>query len=213
MNENYNYSYEDEAEINLIDLMFYLLKQWKTLIAAVLIGAVIGGGIYAAKKSSADRAAEELTAQMEEAKTTVEDEQTVAELRENYQISEDVETNMELAYQYRQLYRKQLEYNQNSPIMQMNPSAVYSGELEYYISAGYDTGMIALLYQNILNSNGILEELKEAADLDYQEQYIRELIGCSVSRENDSTINVNNGESLVYKNATVSFTINAASED
>ena len=119
---------------------------------------------------------------------------------------------MELAYQYRQLYRKQLEYNQNSPIMQMNPSAVYSGELEYYISAGYDTGMIALLYQNILNSNGILEELKEAADLDYQEQYIRELIGCSVSRENDSTINVNNGESLVYKNATVTFTINAASE-
>ena len=94
----------------------------------------------------------------------------------------------------------------------MNPSAVYSGELEYYISAGYDTGMIALLYQNILNSNGILEELKEAADLDYQEQYIRELIGCSVSRENDSTINVNNGESLVYKNATVTFTINAASE-
>ena len=212
MNENYNYSYEDEAEINLIDLMFYLLKQWKTLIAAVLIGAVIGGGIYVVKKSSADRAAEELTAQMEEAKTTVEDEQTVAELRENYQISEDVETNMELAYQYRQLYRKQLEYNQNSPIMQMNPSAVYSGELEYYISAGYDTGMIALLYQNILNSNGILEELKEAADLDYQEQYIRELIGCSVSRENDSTINVNNGESLVYKNATVTFTINAASE-
>ena len=105
MNENYNYSYEDEAEINLLDLMFYLLKQWKTLVAAVLIGAVIGGGIYVAKKSSADRAAEELTAQMEEAKTTVEDEQTVAELRENYQISEDVETNMELAYQYRQLYR------------------------------------------------------------------------------------------------------------
>lgn len=212
MNESYNYSYEDEAEINLIDLMFYLLKQWKTLLAAVLIGAVIGGGIYMIKKFSADRAAEELTAQMEEAKTTVEDDQTVAELRENYQISEDAETNMELAYQYRQLYQKQLEYNQNSPIMQMNPSAVYSGELEYYISAGYDTGMIALLYQNILNSNGILEELKEAADLDYQEQYIRELIECSVSRENDSTINVNNGESLVYKNATVTFTINAASE-
>ena len=33
-----------------------------------------------------------------------------------------------------------------------------------------------------------------------------------MSRENDSTINVNNGESLVYKNATVTFTINAASE-
>lgn len=213
MNENYNYSHEDEVEINLTDLMFYLLKQWKALIAAVLIGVVIGGGIYVVKKSSADRAAEELAAQMEETKITMDNEQTVAELRENYQISEDVETNMELAYQYRQLYRKQLEYNQNSPIMQMNPSAVYSGELEYYISAGYDTGVVALLYQNILNNNGILEELKEAADLSYQEQYIRELIGCSVNRENDSTINVNSGESLVYKNATVTFTINAASEE
>ena len=213
MSENYNYSYEDEAEINLIDLIFYLLKQWKMLIVAVLIGAVIGGGIYMVKRISADQAAAELSAQMEGAKTTVEDEQTVAELSETYQISEDVETNMELAYQYRQLYRKQLEYNQNSPIMQMNPSSVYSGELEYYVSAGYDTGVVALLYQNILNGSGILEELKDAADLDYQAQYIRELIGCSVSRENDSTINVNNGESLVYKNATVTFTVNAASEE
>lgn len=213
MNENYNYPYDEDVEINLIDLMFYLLKQWKTLIAAILIGAILGGGIYVVKKNSADKAAAALEAEMEDAKTGVEDEQTVAELKENYQISEDVETNMELAYQYRQLFRKQLEYNQNSPIMQMNPSAVYSGELKYYISAGYDTSVIALLYQNILSGSDILEELKEAADLDYKEQYIRELIGCSVNRENDSTINVNNGESLVYKNATVTFSVYAATEE
>lgn len=213
MNENYNYSYEDDVEINLIDLMFYLLKQWRTLIAAILIGAILGGGIYVVKKNSADKAAMALVAEMEEANNGVEDEQSAAELKENYQISEDVETNMELAYQYRQLYRKQLEYNQNSPIMQMNPSAVYSGELEYYVSAGYDTGVVALLYQNILNDSGILGELKEATDLDYKEQYIRELIECTVSRENDSTINVNNGESLAYKNATVTFTVNAPSEE
>lgn len=213
MNENCNYPYDEDVEINLIDLMFYLLKQWKTLIAAILIGAILGGGIYVVKKNSANKAAAALEAEMDDAKAGTEDEQTVAELKENYQISEDVEANMELAYQYRQLYRKQLEYNQNSPIMQMNPSAVYSGELEYYISAGYDTGVVALLYQNILSGSNILEELKEAADLDYKEQYIRELIGCSVSRESDSVININNGESLVYKNATVSFSVYAASEE
>lgn len=213
MNENYNYSYEDETEINLIDLMFYLLKQWKTLIVAVLIGAVLGGAIYVVKKSSADKAAAALEAEMEDAKTGVEDDETVEELKEQYQITEDVESNMELAYQYRQLYRKQLEYNQNSPIMMMNPSAVYSGELEYYMSAGYDTGMVTLLYQNILNESGILEELKDAADLPYKEQYIRELVGCSVSRENDSTINVNNDVNDIYKTAVVTFTVNAASEE
>lgn len=213
MNENYNYSYEDEAEINLIDLMFYLLKQWKTLIAAILIGAVIGGGIYVVKKSSADKAAAALEAEMEEAKTGVEDDETVEELKGQYQITEDVESNMELAYQYRQLYRKQLEYNQNSPIMTMNPSAVYSGELEYYVSAEYDTGMIALLYQNILNDSGILEELKETADLPYKEQYIRELVSCSVSRENDSSVNINSDVQNVYRTAIITFTVSAPSEE
>lgn len=213
MNENYNYPYDEDVEIDLIDLMFYLLKQWRTLIVAILIGAILGGGIYAVKKNSANKAAEALEAEMDNAEADVGDEQTVAELKEKYQISEDVETNMELAYQYRQLYRKQLEYNQNSPIMQMNPSAVYFGELEYYVSAGYDTGVVALLYQNILNGRDILAELKDAAALDYKEQYIRELIGCSVSRENDSTINVNSGESLIYKNAIVTFTVNAATEE
>ena len=80
MNENYNYSYEDEAEINLIDLMFYLLKQWKTLIVAALIGAVLGGAIYVVKKSSADKAAAALEAEMEDAKTGVEDDETVEQL-------------------------------------------------------------------------------------------------------------------------------------
>ena len=213
MNENNNYLYEYESEIDLIDLMFYLLKQWRILIAAILIGALVGGGIYFVKKQESDRAATILETEMEEAKVGTENEQTVAELKENYQISEDVERNMELAYQYRQLYRKQLEYNQNSPIMQINPSAVYSGELEYYISAGIDTGVVALLYQNILNGSDILSEIKEAADLPYQEQYVRELIECSVERENDATINVNNDESLIYKNATVTFSVNASNEE
>ncbi len=212
MNENYNYSYEDEAEINLIDLIFYLLNQWKMLIVAVLIGAVIGGAIYVVKKSSADKAAAALEAEMEDAKTGVEDDETVEELKEQYQITEDVESNMELAYQYRQLYRKQLEYNQNSPIMMMNPSAVYSGGLEYYVSAEYDTGMVALLYQNILSESGILEELKDAADLPYKEQYIRELVSCSVSRENDSSVNINSDVQNVYRTAVITFTVNAPSE-
>ena len=212
MNENYNYSYEDEAEINLIDLMFYLLKQWKTLIVAVLIGAMIGGAIYVVKKSSADKAAAARETEMEDVKTGVEDDETVEELKERYQITEDVESNMELAYQYRQLYRKQLEYNQNSPIMMINPSAVYSGELEYYVSAEYDTGMVALLYQNILSESGILEELKDAADLPYKEQYIRELISCSVSRENDSSVNINSDVQNIYRTAVITFAVNAPSE-
>ena len=45
MNENYTNMYEDEMEINLIDLMFYLLRQWRTLLVVLIIGAIAGCGI------------------------------------------------------------------------------------------------------------------------------------------------------------------------
>ena len=214
MNENFKYSYEEnEREINLVDLMYYLLKKWKTLIIAILIGAIMGGTIYAMKKFAADRAATALEVNMKNAAVGVEDDLTVDELKAQYQITEDQEANMELAYQYRQLCRKQLEYNLNSPIMQINPNAVYSGKLEYYVSAGYDTGMIAVLYQNILSESGILDELKDAAVLPYKEQYIQELVSCSVSRENDSSVDVNSDVRDVCRTAVITFTINAPSKE
>ena len=208
MSEDYKYPYDEELEIDWIDLMFYLLKHWRSLILAVLIGAVIGGAVYTVKKLSADQAEAELI----DTNVQEEDVETAEDLKAQYQISSDVESNMELAYQYRQLYRKQLDYNQNSPVMMMNPSAVYEGELDYYISAGYDTSMVALLYQNILSESGILGELKDAADLPYKEQYIRELVGCTVTRENDTSINVNSDVRDVYRTAVITFTVNASSE-
>lgn len=212
MSENCRYPYQEE--IDPIDQIFYLMKHWRSLILAILIGVLIGGAMYAVKKTSADREAAATEMKLAETESEVETGgQTVAELKAQYQISEDVERNMELAYQYRQLYRKQLEYNQNSPIMLMNPSAVYTGELEYYVSAGYDTSMAALLYQNILSESGILGELKNAADLPYKEQYIRELVGCTVSRENDSSVNVYSDVRDVYRTAVVTFTVRASSEE
>lgn len=120
MNENGYNVYEDEMEIDLIDLMFYLMRQWKTLILAVLVGALVGGGIYMMKKASFDQA-----------EASSEEEEDEEESLEDYVVDPDVKANMELAYQYRQLYLKQLEYNQKSVVMQLDPNAVYTGELRY----------------------------------------------------------------------------------
>ncbi|MBS6396156.1 MAG: hypothetical protein KH452_03235 [Clostridiales bacterium] len=212
MNENMNYPYENEREIDLIDLMFYLMKQWKTLIMAVVIGAILGSGIYVVKKKEADQ------------KKTIDisavTEEDTEEAIKNYKVDPDVKANMELAYQYRQLYRKQLEYNQNSPIMQMDPSKVYQGELKYYISAGYDTTLVKTLYQNILATDDILSELKDASELECEEQYIRELIGCGVSEDGDASININNAagktleeSSFTAKNVLITYTINSIDEE
>ncbi len=155
MNGNDYNMYEDEMEIDLIDLMFYLMRQWKTLIVAIVIGALVGGGIYVVKKRSYDQSA-----------MPVQETEEEKEALDDYVVDPDVKANMELAYQYRQLYWKQLEYNQKSVIMQLDPNAVYTGELKYYMTAGDDTGLISILYQNILGNRDLLTELQEVSQLD-----------------------------------------------
>lgn len=102
MNERYENYNADEVEIDLIDFLFYLMRRWKSLVAMVLLGAVLGGAFYMVKSS----------------KTT---EETI---EEEYQPEVSTEENMKLAAQYRRLYEQQMDYNQHSIVMQMNPNQV-----------------------------------------------------------------------------------------
>ena len=49
MNERYENYNADEVEIDLIDFLFYLMRRWKSLVAMVLLGAVLGGAFYMVK--------------------------------------------------------------------------------------------------------------------------------------------------------------------
>ena len=51
MNERYENYNADEVEIDLIDFLFYLMRRWKSLVAMVLLGAVLGGAFYMVKSS------------------------------------------------------------------------------------------------------------------------------------------------------------------
>ena len=159
MNDNMYNNYEDDMEIDLVDLLFYLLKKWRSLIVAIVIGAILGAGLYVVKnhQQQAEQAAQE-------AELLKNDEDEAFD-EKDYNISKDTKVNMDIAYQYRQLYNKQLEYNQKSIIMQLDPNEVYAGVLEYYISAGNNTGLLSELYQSIMNYDDILEELNDASGL------------------------------------------------
>ena len=211
--QRYGY-YEDDMEIDLIDMMFYLLKRWRGLVIAIVLGLLLGLGIYVVK----DHQQKALQAESLAASESADKEEAFDESA--YDISDDVEANMELAYQYRQLYRKQLEYNQKSVIMQLDPNAVYAGELKYYLTAGYDTGLVSVLYQSILSDTDLLKELQVASGLDCDVPYIKELIDSGVSKENDSDININNlvsditdSVASVTKNAFISYNVVSTSRE
>lgn len=164
MNERYE-TYDEEMEIDLIDFLFYLLRRWKSLVAMILLGAVLGSAFYVVKTTKS-------------ANVVVED----------YQPDADTEANMKLAAQYRRLYDQQIDYNEHSIIMQMDPNQVYEGTLTYYLVAGEQAELLGQLYTNVINDENVIAELKKAAGLTCDDQYVKELISCTTSKD---TVNEN----------------------
>lgn len=188
-----NYYYRDEMEINLQDIMFYLLRKWRTLLIIIFLGAILGGGIYMVKSSA-------------ETEKIIDENHIV----ESYEIEEDIKANMELAHQYRILYEKQAEYSQSSIIMQLDPNQTYTGVLKYYISAGENTRLICEVLQNIINENELIDEIKSVINQGDKSQYVKELIACWTSREAEPPISINNvidnsNENSVYDFETAVF--------
>lgn len=170
MNENY---YNDGTEISITHFFFYLIRKCKTLLVAIIIGALIAGGAYFEKKNAAEKAVEEIEKEIE------------AE-SEEFEITPALQDAMEIAYQYRQLYEKQQAYNRESIIMQMDPNGVYTGELQYYVLAGENSELIEAKYKNIVVSDKILPELRKVAGIDYKDPYLKEILACGVSKEADA---------------------------
>ena len=161
MNEHYENYDMDEMEIDLIDFLFYLLRRWKSLVAMILLGAILGSAFYVVKTTKSSNAAVE-----------------------DYQPDANTEANMKLAAQYRKLYDQQMDYNEHSIVMQMDPNQVYEGTLTYYLAAGEQTERLAQLFTDIVNDPAVLEELKEAAGLDCKDQYVKELVSSTMSQKN-----------------------------
>ena len=212
MDENRYNNYEEEMEIDLVDMMFYLLKKWRGLLLAVIIGAVVGAGLYVVKNR------QQQAEQTQKASELVQADEDEEFDESDYKISKDSRAAMEIAYQYRQLYNKQKEYNSKSIIMQLDPNAVYTGELKYYISAGNNTGLLSVLYQNVISDDNILEELKNASGLDCDTQYIKELIDSVIADENGTSININSRDGMdsvnaVVKNSFVTYKVVSTSQD
>ena len=108
MNDN-NYSdYNEDMEIDLLDMVFYLMKKWRGLLLALVIGAVMGVGLYIVKNH------QQQTEQEAKAAELLKSDESEEFDEKDYKISKDTKVYMDIAYQYHQLYNKQLEYNKKS---------------------------------------------------------------------------------------------------
>ena len=183
MNENYNSYNENAVQISIPSLILYMLKHWKTLIIAVIAGLILGGALCAWKIPQ----------------TVSQDEQEEENISwvEDYEVDSDVAASMQIASHYRELYEKQLEYNTNSVIMNLDANSYYTGELKYFISAGNKTDLLCSLYENIINRDETLKSIRKETGLKCGEQYIKELLTYGIDSE---MLTMNNGTILSNAN-------------
>lgn len=194
MNENYNSYNENAVQISIPSLILYMLKHWKTLIIAVIAGLLLGGALCAWKIPQ----------------TVSQDEQEEENISwaEDYEVDPDVAASMQIASRYRELYEKQLEYNMDSVIMNLDANSFYTGEVKYFISAGNKTDLLCSLYENIVNKDETLKSIRKEAGLKCKEQYIKELLAYGIDSE---MLTMNNG--TILSNANQIEIVNADEEN
>lgn len=194
MNENYNPYNENAVQISIPSLILYMLKHWKTLIIAAIAGLLLGGALCAWKIPQ----------------TVSQDEQEKENISwaEDYEVDQDVAASMQIASRYRELYEKQLEYNMNSVIMNLDANSFYTGEIKYFISAGNKTDLLCSLYENIINKDETLKSIRKEAGLKCKEQYIKELLAYGIDSE---MLTMNNG--IILSDANQIEMVNADEEN
>ena len=123
MDEMRNYEYEEE--INLKQLLVYVLRKWRSMLAAAVILGLLLGGVKMAKGFLDFQDPEKVEESVKEAELA----------QENYDTARSQLTNQMAEYN-RQIddYRK---YQENSLYMKIDPYAVYKESVTYVVTTDY----------------------------------------------------------------------------
>lgn len=187
MNEKY------QREFDLFDMILSLFGHWRSLLLAVIVGILLGSGLYILQQ------------------LLVEAEPEIIEAHE-YEPSEGEVGTMEMAAEYRKLYESQLAYKRNSVLMHLDTDQIYEGKITYYLYSGSDTAYFSFLYQNLINKSDVLEQMRKAGGLDCDERYLKELLSSVSVRVDDYYVKENpnlflEDEKYIAKNVVLEFKV------
>lgn len=147
-----------ERELDLLDMLFYVLSHWRSIIVFAIIGALLIGGVATLKSMSGINTGQsEKTTQLEQ--PTHEEQLQAVESK----LTEVQKASVLSVISDEEEYAIRKEYLECSAIMQMNPNNVYRIELIYVveaedISSGYN---LASVYADLINGVGLTKWVEE----------------------------------------------------
>ena len=140
----------DEEEIDLVQMMRYILQKWKILLLAGVAGLLLGGAFGAIKTG-----------------------------KQPVQMDID-DLNIDQIQQYvsyHQFYEDEMTRQAESIYMNMDPEAVYMANKNYYVAAQEsDLNRISLAIGSILQKQEVYDQVREKAGLTCSQRCLAELM-------------------------------------
>lgn len=166
---------EPETEINLLDICWDLLGQWKAVIIVAIVMAVAIPGLKLLRDNRSYRAslaAAEAQQKQEALPASEAMEQAFAGLTDQDRAT------VEILVQQQQLIDTQTAYLQNSMLLNTDPTHQRTLTLRYVLHADGDTQLLPLIdaYQNRFQANEFLTRLGTAIDSNAELSYVGELV-------------------------------------
>lgn len=141
---------EGEEEIDLVQMMRYILQKWKILLLVGVVGLLVGGALGAMKT-------EKEPAQMDIDDLNID------------QIQQYVS--------YHQFYEDEVARQKESIYMNMDPGAVYMANKSYYVAAQEsDLNRLGLAIGSILQKQEVYDQIREKTGLTCSQRCLAELM-------------------------------------
>ena len=175
-----------EITINTKNLVYHVLLKWRMILILGIVCALLanGYGIYSSYKSIKNiKPVEPLTLERQIEKTKEE----MDKQKEDLTIREinDVDASIETYLEYEERFDEIKDYLDNSVLMQVDYSAIPTGNLTYYIDEFYEVEYpliskkayskdLAMIYSEAILGGDTFQKISETCDL--KPEYVRELV-------------------------------------
>lgn len=175
---------EGEEEIDLVQMMRYILQKWKILLLAGVVGLLVGGALGAMKT-------EKEPAQMDIDDLNID------------QIQQYVS--------YHQFYEDEVARQKESIYMNMDPGAVYMANKSYYVAAQEsDLNRLGLAIGSILQKQEVYDQIREKTGLTCSQRCLAELMSVTFAETEKKAIQLSDDNS---NDGRIYISVSAPSEE
>lgn len=178
MNERLNEIYAEEKSISIIDMLFYVLRRWKSVLAVALAAAIAVGTLTYMKSG----------AEVSEQPTTPEALLEQIDLSDSEK--EELEYKLSLIHGYEKTIAESDEYLNHSIKANLDPNGFYEGKLQYVFSGADSTDVLeaALQCKGRLEAGDTLETMVKSMKEETTEAFLREAIEVSAGTNPEQTV-------------------------